>query len=86
MADADDVTLTIGTLRDDLDLELCMPMAELMLFTWRPRKLLRFMGYAISGLEGYLSHTLNGVAIADDIMAHPTLDQDRTFFYVVNQG
>jgi hypothetical protein len=86
MTDADDVTLTIGTLRDDLDLELCIPMAELVLFTQRPRKLLRFIGYAISGLEGYLSHTLNGVAIADNIMAHPTLDQDRTFFYVVDQG
>jgi hypothetical protein len=86
MADADDVTLNIGTLRDDLDLELCIPMAELMLFVRRPRKLLRFIGYAISGLEGHLSHTVNGVAIAEDIMAHPTLGQDRTFFYVIDQG
>jgi hypothetical protein len=86
MADADDVTLTIGTLGDDLDLELCIPMAELMLFTRRPRKLLRFIGYAISGLEGYLSHTVDGVALSDDIMLRPTLEGDRVFFYVIDQG
>jgi hypothetical protein len=78
------VSLVIYRLTDeDFDLELSIPVDEMMKYTLRPRKWLLFICYAVTGRHGALSLEKGGDPICDTDMEKETLrDEDRQFYFV----
>jgi hypothetical protein len=78
------VSLVIYRLADEeFDLELSIPVDEMMKYTLRPRKWLLFICYAVTGRHGALSLEEGGDSICNTDMEKGTLGQeDRQFYFV----
>jgi hypothetical protein len=68
------------------ELKMEIPLSEITSFSFRPLKWLRYLGWAILGIDGVLSLTEGGETIGSRKMGERTLGDDRVFFYVTNES
>jgi hypothetical protein len=76
----DVLTTLVINLRDERVPAIRIPKERIRLFSLRPLKWLRFVGYIISGSEGDLSTTAGGETVAyDEINSHSSIESAYYF-------
>jgi hypothetical protein len=71
----------------DTELKLVIPISDIQRLAMVPRKWLRYVAWAITGLEGRLSRWPAGPPIPDNELAsHKHVIDGEVYFYLVEPG